>query len=223
MSRERSGVGAAVVDGVLYAVGGRDHMDNTTSVERYDEAANSWSEVAPLNKRRDSLGVAVVDGVMYAIGGELEGNTLSCVERYDADADKWTEVASMGSKRKWVAAAGSGFAKGPLTLRELRNAGCSALQLQTARGCSTAELIAAGFAQADVPLANVAGRNWHYKDNTGTDYGPFAWEQIEAWYNGGHLQPALQIHAAGGLEYFSLSVVAAVAKKDAEAPIKQNV
>jgi hypothetical protein len=147
MGHERSGVGAAVVDGVMYAVGGRDHNDNTTSVERYDAVKDTWTEVAPLNKRRDSLGVAVVDGVMYACGGEM-GDVLSCVERYDAEADTWTEVGSMGSTRKWMAAAGYGFAKGPLTLRELRKAGCSRHVLE-ARGTSDAEMLSAGFTPRD--------------------------------------------------------------------------
>jgi hypothetical protein len=142
----------------MYAVGGRDHMDNTTSVERYDAATNKWTEVAPLNKRRDSLGVAVVNGVMFALGGEL-GEALSCVERYDAEADKWTEVPSMRKKRKWLAAAGTGFAKGPLTLRELRKCGCSAAQLQKARSSSDEELRAAGFSVSEVEALHVSDPN----------------------------------------------------------------
>ena len=66
----------------------------------------------------------VVDGVMDDVGGDDGEAALTSVEMYDVDADTWTEVASLDIKRKNVAAAGFGFAQGPLTLCELRKAGC---------------------------------------------------------------------------------------------------
>ena len=74
-----------------------------------------------------------VEGGLYAVGGYGDGRFLSSVERYDAGADAWTAVASMGSQRSGVGVASlGGQASGPLTLKELRAAGCTAEQLLAA-------------------------------------------------------------------------------------------
>ena len=78
----------AVVDGVLYAVGGYDGDSYLSSVERYDAAADAWTAVASMSTKRYGLGVAVVGGALYAVGGYGDGGRLSSVERYDAAADK---------------------------------------------------------------------------------------------------------------------------------------
>ena len=84
---------------------------------------------------------------LYAVGGESFGSALNSVERYDAAADTWTAVASMGSKRNRLRAASAATARGPLTLSELRAAGCSAGQVRAARACAAAELRAAGYSE----------------------------------------------------------------------------
>ena len=47
-------------------------------------------------------------------------------------------------------------AGGPLTVRELRAAGCSAGQVRAARACTAGELRGAGFSEADVAAVDVS-------------------------------------------------------------------
>ena len=63
MNKRRCGVGVAVLDDLLYAVGGHDGSSYLNSVERYDPKTNQWSsDVAPTSTCRTSVGVAVLDG-----------------------------------------------------------------------------------------------------------------------------------------------------------------
>ena len=75
-----------MLDGKLYAAGGRNEADeaNSNLVERYDLATKSWEEVAPMAEARSDHGVAVLDGKLYAVGGYSDDDgRLSSVERYD--------------------------------------------------------------------------------------------------------------------------------------------
>ncbi len=48
MSKRRCGVGVAVVNELLYSVGGHDGQSYLNSIERYDCTTNQWSsDVAP--------------------------------------------------------------------------------------------------------------------------------------------------------------------------------
>ena len=78
-----SGVGVAVLNDLLYAVGGHDGTSYLNSIERYDPQTNQWSaEVAPTSSCRTSVGVAVLDGFLYAVGGQDGVSCLNHVERY---------------------------------------------------------------------------------------------------------------------------------------------
>ena len=106
MTSKRKGVGVAVLDGVLFAVGGCDGPLNTlSSAERYDAAADEWTPIASMASKRQGLGVAAVDGALIAVGGYDGRSRLSSAERYDAAADKWTPIASMTTKRTGVGVA----------------------------------------------------------------------------------------------------------------------
>ena len=77
-----SGVGVAVLNDLLYAVGGHDGTSYLNSIERYDPQTNQWSaEVAPTSSCRTSVGVAVLDGFLYAVGGQDGVSCLNHVER----------------------------------------------------------------------------------------------------------------------------------------------
>ena len=101
MGTKRYGLGVAVLDGMLYAVGGFDEHDNKfASVEKYNPATNTWLAVAAMGTKRFNLGVAVLDGALYAVGGFDEHyNRLASVEKYDPATNKWMEVAAMGTPR----------------------------------------------------------------------------------------------------------------------------
>lgn len=75
-------MGVAVLDSLLYAVGGHDGTCYLNSVERYDPATNQWStDVAPTSTCRTSVGVAVLNGILYAVGGQDGNSCLNVVER----------------------------------------------------------------------------------------------------------------------------------------------
>lgn len=56
MAYRRNGVGVAVMDGILYAVGGSYGSTVHNSVEAYDPNTNIWREVAKMNVRRKNAG-----------------------------------------------------------------------------------------------------------------------------------------------------------------------
>lgn len=108
MSKRRCGVGVAVLNALLYAVGGHDGQSYLNSIERwgrenckkikkgkvfyspfyclfarYDPQTNQWSaDVAPTSSCRTSVGVAVLDGYLYAVGGQDGVSCLNHVERW---------------------------------------------------------------------------------------------------------------------------------------------
>ncbi|MBI5636445.1 MAG: fibronectin type III domain-containing protein [Nitrospinae bacterium] len=81
MPTARDDFGFAVVNGVIYAIGGDvNTFDNparipccTTVVEAYDTVTNTWSTKTPAPTIRDDFDASVVDGVIYAIAGSRDG------------------------------------------------------------------------------------------------------------------------------------------------------
>uniref|UniRef100_UPI003467EF7F SAKe6EEtal n=1 Tax=synthetic construct TaxID=32630 RepID=UPI003467EF7F len=109
MNTRRSGVGVAVLDGHIYAVGGYDGHTHLNSVEAYDPERDEWHMVTPMNTRRSGVGVAVLNGHIYAVGGydgSPDGHThLNSVEAYDPERDEWSLVAPMNTRRSGVGVA----------------------------------------------------------------------------------------------------------------------
>jgi len=61
MSVPRNRVGVAVMDGLLYAVGGSAGVEYHNSVECYDPDQDTWTSVKPMHIKRLGVGVAVVN------------------------------------------------------------------------------------------------------------------------------------------------------------------
>ncbi|KAK6049374.1 kelch repeat protein, partial [Cooperia oncophora] len=80
MSTPRHGAGVAVLDNLLYAVGGYDGRTWLSSVESYDAERNKWIRVAPMQTARQGLSVSVLNGCLYAMGGEHNDLPLTTVE-----------------------------------------------------------------------------------------------------------------------------------------------
>ena len=87
MNNCRGAVAVAVLDGRLYAIGGRDNSTSFRSVEVYNPRTQKWSFVAEMNKSRANAGVAVLNGYIYVVGGLTlnmpQIQRLDSVERYD--------------------------------------------------------------------------------------------------------------------------------------------
>lgn len=95
MPTPRWGFGTAVVGGIIYTIGGRDASNpvhQTSVVEAYDPATDTWSTRAPMPTVRQGLVAAAVNGRIYAIGGETNGAVLGTVEQYDPSIDRWATI-----------------------------------------------------------------------------------------------------------------------------------
>ncbi|XP_014481560.1 PREDICTED: kelch-like ECH-associated protein 1 isoform X1 [Dinoponera quadriceps] len=108
MSVPRNRVGVAVMDGLLYAVGGSAGAEYHNSVECYDPDQDTWTSVKPMHIKRLGVGVAVVNRLLYAIGGFDGKERLSSVECYHPENDEWTMVSTMKCSRSGAGVASLG-------------------------------------------------------------------------------------------------------------------
>ncbi|NXK20684.1 KLH18 protein, partial [Arenaria interpres] len=99
MTTARSRVGVAVVNGLLYAIGGYDGQLRLSTVEVYNPELDSWSKVESMNSKRSAMGTVVLDGQIYVCGGYDGNSSLNSVESYSPETNKWTVVTPMSSNR----------------------------------------------------------------------------------------------------------------------------
>ncbi|XP_077999159.1 kelch-like protein 3 [Glandiceps talaboti] len=105
MASRRCRAGVAVMNGLIFAVGGFNGSLRVRTVDVYDPAKDQWSSVASMEARRSTLGVAVLNCIIYAIGG-FDGSTgLATCERYDPKCNEWQSIASMSVRRSSVGVA----------------------------------------------------------------------------------------------------------------------
>lgn len=105
---QRSGAGAAVVDGKIYVMGGvPGDLENASvsTVEVYDPATDTWTRKDNMTTAKSFLSLCVAGGKIYAIGGGTFGAApFSAVEEYDPAAGVWTTKPSMPTARFGVSA-----------------------------------------------------------------------------------------------------------------------
>jgi hypothetical protein len=112
MPTARGYLGAAAVDGLVYAVGGipGDFTDLAT-VEAYDPATDTWTVKQPMITPRGGVAVVGVNGgapgcggYLFALGGGWVDYT-SAAERYDPATNTWDTITSLPTERRTLAAA----------------------------------------------------------------------------------------------------------------------
>jgi hypothetical protein len=83
----------AVVNNILYVIGGKQNGGQLQVVESYDPTSNTWdTHHMPMPTARDSIKAVVKNGIIYVIGGFNNGSgRLTTVESYDPSTDTWTE------------------------------------------------------------------------------------------------------------------------------------
>jgi N-acetylneuraminic acid mutarotase len=103
LTSARNALGAAVVNGIVYVIGGR--TDGTPSeldlVEAYDPVADAWTTKAPLLAIRGGLSAAPINGKIYAVVWNYGYTT---VEAYDPVANSWNEKPALSTNfasREW--------------------------------------------------------------------------------------------------------------------------
>ncbi|XP_055300703.1 kelch-like ECH-associated protein 1B isoform X2 [Sitodiplosis mosellana] len=99
MSVPRNRVGVAVMDELLYAVGGSAGSEYHNSVEYYDPDEDRWTLVQPMHSKRLGVGVAVVNRLLYAIGGFDGNERLASIECYHPENNAWTILPPMKTGR----------------------------------------------------------------------------------------------------------------------------
>jgi N-acetylneuraminic acid mutarotase len=101
MPTTRGVLSTAVVNGLIYAIGGTLSFPQAmATVEAYNPATDQWTKKADLPTPRAGLSTAVVNGIIYAIGGIDSHTTLAtAVEAYDPATDTWTKKAPLPTPR----------------------------------------------------------------------------------------------------------------------------
>jgi Kelch motif/Galactose oxidase, central domain len=102
----RSELGAAVIEGHIYAVGGLTAGGTPLPVlEIYDPVSDTWLQGPPMPQPRHHAGVAAVNGRLYVIGGYGSGAypwdnaAAATVFEFDPVAKQWAEKEPMARPR----------------------------------------------------------------------------------------------------------------------------
>ena len=95
-----------MVDGILYAIGGRpiSPASNYDIVEAYDLAMDKWTTKAPMPSHRGGLASAVLNGKIHTFGGERADGVFDNHEVFDPTRNAWTVEAPMPTARHGLAA-----------------------------------------------------------------------------------------------------------------------
>lgn len=107
MPRVRDHFHAAALDGVFYAIGGRDTTINATNpfVDAFDFETQTWTtRDTELPTERGGYASAVLGGEILIFGGE-GGGTHDEVEAYSPETNSWRTLSPMPTARHGVQAA----------------------------------------------------------------------------------------------------------------------
>jgi len=95
----RSGHGVAVVNGLIYVVGGESDSLIFDNTECFDPSTGRWTSLASMTLPRCGLGVCTLQGNVYAVGGWVGAVIGDTVERYEPQLGTWTSLDKMATAR----------------------------------------------------------------------------------------------------------------------------
>ena len=102
----RATVGAAAVNGKVYAIAGWGPGRPFSIVEEYDPVMDTWTRKTGIPTPRGYLSASAVNGKIYAIGGRAgtfqNPIDLSTVEEYDPATDTWTKKSDLPNVRYFL-------------------------------------------------------------------------------------------------------------------------
>jgi N-acetylneuraminic acid mutarotase len=111
MPTARSGLGVAVVDGKIYAIGGQKGDEVLNVTEEYDPVTNQWTSKTSMPTARSDFGIAVYQNKIYVIGGTNgsgiaagESQLTGVTEVYNPITDTWETKTSMPNPRQGLEA-----------------------------------------------------------------------------------------------------------------------
>ncbi|CAE8629661.1 unnamed protein product [Polarella glacialis] len=102
----RRGLACAVVEGLIYALGGLDaRLQVLARAEAFDPSAGTWKMLPRMGSRRTGLAAVGVQKKIYALGGhnDLDGSLASC-EVYEPSVGEWRAFHPMQSCRSFLGA-----------------------------------------------------------------------------------------------------------------------
>lgn len=99
MKYGRSCHACALLNGLVYVIGGESDSLIFDSVECYDPSTNSWNFAPNMVEPRCGHGAAVVDGCLYALGGWVGSKNGHSIEMLDSEGSKWMIVDKMKTPR----------------------------------------------------------------------------------------------------------------------------
>ena len=110
MPTARHHLTSSVVNGKLYAFGGRIYGDgipepiakalsNFDVNEMYDPISDTWTKLNPMPSKRSGLASAAIGNDIYVFGGEKVKGTFENNEKYDTIRNSWTEEVSLPTPR----------------------------------------------------------------------------------------------------------------------------
>jgi N-acetylneuraminic acid mutarotase len=103
MPTARGGLGVAVVNGKIYAIGGVNNDTQLAVNEEYDPATDTWKTKEPMPTARSGFAIAVYQSKIYVIGGTVGTGAnvalTGVTEVYDPAKDTWVSNTSMPTPR----------------------------------------------------------------------------------------------------------------------------
>ncbi|KDR04311.1 Kelch-like protein 5 [Zootermopsis nevadensis] len=76
--------------GCLYVLGGHNKTSGRLSIEKYDPAEDTWTEIAAMNYYSDELHLEVMDDTIFVIGENRNGEDfLSHVSCFSDKENQW--------------------------------------------------------------------------------------------------------------------------------------
>ncbi|XP_078264610.1 actin-binding protein IPP isoform X2 [Rhinoraja longicauda] len=95
LHQARSGLGVAVLEGMIYVIGGESDSMIFDCAERYDPVSKQWATVASMNSPRCGLAVCACHAAIYALGGWVGADIGKTMERFDPSDNKWEVLGDM--------------------------------------------------------------------------------------------------------------------------------
>ncbi len=95
MPTARCFLGACVLNGKIYAIGGaKNALTMTSAVEVYDPLTDSWTQKANMPIALCYPNVCAINGKIYVFGGNtaMFSGMVTSVFVYDPDTDKWSQI-----------------------------------------------------------------------------------------------------------------------------------
>ncbi len=107
MPTPRGALGAAEIEGKIYATGGRiggSYARNLSDNEVYDSVADRWERRQPMPTARSGIAGAAAGGRLFVFGGEAPAGTFNQTEAYDPVTDRWTTLTPTPTARHGLGA-----------------------------------------------------------------------------------------------------------------------